>query len=57
MFSDAYKALGKIWYNGQFYDIVELMSINYISDYAKIKLIKHYLQIEIMTQEEHKNLK
>ncbi len=57
MFSDAYKALGKIWYNGEFYDIVELMSINYISDYAKIKLIKHYLQIEIMTQEEHKNLK
>jgi len=52
MFSDAYKALGKIWYNGEFYDIVEIMSDKEISDATKVKLINHALEIEVMTENE-----
>ena len=52
MFSDAYKALGKIWYNGEFYDIVEIMSDKEISDTTKVKLINHALEIEVMTENE-----
>ena len=52
MFSDAYKALSKIWYNGEFYDIVEIMSDKEISDVTKVKLINHALGIEVMTENE-----
>jgi hypothetical protein len=52
MFSDAYKALGKIWYNREFYDIVEIMSDKEISDPTKVKLINHALEIEVMTENE-----
>ena len=57
MFSDAYRALGKIWYNGDFYDIVEIMSDKKISDATKIKLINHALEIEVMTENELRALR
>ncbi len=57
MFSDAYRALGKIWYNGDFYDIVEIMSSKKISDVAKLKLINHTLEIEVMTESELRALR
>ena len=56
-FSDAYRALGKIWYNGDFYDIVEIMSDKEISDKTKIKLINHALEIEVMSGDEIEKLK
>ena len=56
-FSDAYRALGKIWYNGDFYDIVEIMSDKEISDKTKIKLINHALEIEVMSDDELKKLR
>ena len=57
MFSDAYRALSKIWYNGEFYDIVEIMSDKNLSDKTKIKLINHALEIEVMTENELKALR
>tara|TARA_Y100000389_G_C17186722_1_gene376777 strand:- start:252 stop:437 length:186 start_codon:yes stop_codon:yes gene_type:complete len=57
MFSDAYKALGKIWYNGAFYNIVEIMSDKEISDATKVKLINHALEIEVMTENELRSLR
>ena len=44
MFSDAYKALSKIYYNGEFYDIVEIITSNELSDELKVKLIKDTLE-------------
>ena len=57
MFSDAYRALGKIWYNGEFYDIVEIMSDKELSDATKMKLINHALEIEVMTENELRALR
>ncbi len=57
MYSDAYKSLGKIWYCGDFYNIVEIMSDKNISDKTKIKLINHALDIDVMTLEELKELR
>jgi hypothetical protein len=57
MFSDAYKALSKIYYNGEFYDIVEIVSDNEISDQTKMKLIKHALEIEVMSDDELRKLR
>lgn len=57
MFSDAYKALAKIWYNGTFYDIVEIVSSKKISDETKLKLIKHALEIEVMTENDLRSLR
>jgi hypothetical protein len=45
MFSDAYKALSKIYYNGEFYDIVEIITDNELSDELKVKLIKDTLEV------------
>ena len=57
MFSDAYRRLGKIWYNGNFYDIVEIMSDKEMSDKTKLKLINHALEIKVMTESEQKALR
>jgi hypothetical protein len=45
MFSDAYKALSKIYYNGEFYDIIEIITDNELSDELKVKLIKDTLEV------------
>ncbi len=45
MFSDAYKALSKIYYNGEFYDIVEIITDNELSNELKVKLIKDTLEV------------
>jgi len=45
MFSDAYKALSKIYYNGEFYNIVEIITDNELSDELKVKLIKDTLEV------------
>ena len=45
MFSDAYKALSKIYYNGGSYDIVEIITDNELSDELKVKLIKDTLEV------------
>ena len=57
MFSDAYRALSKIWYNGEFYDIVEIMSDKELSDATKVKLINHALEIEEMSENELRALR
>ena len=57
MFSDAYRALSKIFYNGAYYDVVEIVSDNDISDQTKIKLIKHALEIEVMHDDELRKLR
>jgi len=44
MFSDAYKALSKIYYNGEFYNIVEIITADWLSDKLKVKLIKDTLE-------------
>jgi hypothetical protein len=46
MFSDAYKALSKIYYNGEFYNIVEIITDNELSDELKVKLIKDTLEVQ-----------
>lgn len=56
-FSDAYRALNKIWYNGEYYDIVEIMSDKDISDKTKIKLINHALEIDVLSDDELKKLR
>ena len=45
MFSDAYRALSEIYYNGEFYDIVEIITDNELSDELKVKLIKDTLEV------------
>ena len=44
MFSDAYRSLSKIFYNGEFYDIVEIITDNELSDKLKVELIKKTLE-------------
>tara|TARA_B110000503_G_C7048789_1_gene371389 strand:+ start:121 stop:366 length:246 start_codon:yes stop_codon:yes gene_type:complete len=57
-FSDAYKALGKIWWKNDFWDIVEILTDvdKEISDENKIKLFKHALDIKRLSDEELKKL-
>ena len=57
-FSDAYRALGKMWWNGDFWDIVEILTDvdKDISDKNKIKLFKHALDIKTLSDEELKKL-
>ena len=57
-FSDAYKALGKIWWRGDFFDIVELLTEydKELSDKDKIKLFKHALDIKTLSDAELKKL-
>ena len=45
MFSDAYRALSKIFYNGEYYDVVEIITDNELSDELKVKLIKDTLEV------------
>ena len=44
MFSDAYRSLSNIFYNGEFYDIVEIITDNELSDKLKVELIKNALE-------------
>ena len=53
----SYRALSKIFYNNTYYDVVEIVSDNDISDKTKMKLIKHALEIEVMSDDELRKLK
>ena len=53
----SYRALSKIFYNNAYYDVVEIVSDDDISDQTKMKLIKHALEIEVMNDDELRKLK
>ena len=53
----SYRGLSKIFYNGAYYDIVEIASDNDISDQTKMKLIKHALEIEVIHDDELRKLR